>query len=201
MQISNKKEVFIINDGKVFENAWKKSVDKAGYFYHRLKDSAQSFGGGNNLRFSLKNPYDNIMFAKRYLFTLELKSTKGTSLSFWRDDFEDKTKSQTFLLHKHQIFGLVQADKFAEVVSGFIINFRETTNHTYFWHINDFLEYTNKLDKKSFNESDVINGNGLLIKQTLKKVNYEYDVNNFVVDCVKKYMSTTSHAKAWQISC
>lgn len=178
----------IINDGKVFENAWKKSVDKAGYFYHRLKDSAQSFGGSNNLRFSLKNDYDCLVFAERYLFTLELKSTKSTSLTFWREDFEDKTKSQNFLIHKHQIQGLSNADKFAEVVSGLIINFRETTNHTYFWHINDFLEYTNKLDKKSFNENDVINGNGLLINQTLKKVNYEYNVEKFVIDCIKHYI-------------
>ena len=178
----------IINDGKVFENAWKKSVDKAGYFYHRLKDSAQSFGGSNNLRFSLKNPYDNIMFAERYLFTLELKSTKGTSLSFWREDFDDKTKSQTFLIHRHQLEGMLKSSKFANVISGLVINFRETTNHTYFWHINNFLEYTNKLDKKSFNENDVINGNGLIINQTLKKVNYEYDVKKFVDDSIKKYI-------------
>ena len=128
------------------------------------------------------------MFAERYLFTLELKSTKGTSLSFWREDFEDKTKSQTFLIHKHQIEGLANADKFAEVISGFVINFRETTNHTYFWHINDFLEYTNKLDKKSFNENDVVNGGGLLINQKLKKVNYEYNVEHFVIDCIKRYI-------------
>ena len=177
-----------MNSGKVFENCWKKSVNKAGYFYLRLNDPAQSFSNPSNLRFSLKSSYDNIMFAERYLFTLELKSTKGTSLSFWREDFEDKTKSQTFLIHKHQILGLANADKFAEVVSGLIINFRETTNHTYFWHINDFLEYTNKLDKKSFNENDVINGNGLLINQKLKKVNYEYDIDNFVIDCIKYYI-------------
>ena len=83
---------------------------------------------------------------------------------------------------------MLKSSKFANVISGLVINFRETTNHTYFWHINDFLEYTNKLDKKSFNENDVINGNGLLINQTLKKVNYEYDVKKFVDDSVKKYI-------------
>lgn len=177
-----------INSGKVFENDWKKSVDKAGYFYHRLKDSAQSFGGGNNLRFSSTNPYDCLMFADNYLFTLELKTVKSTSLTFWREDFENKEKSNNFLIHKHQILGLSNADKFANVVSGLIINFRETTNHTYFWHIDNFLEYTNKLDKKSFNENDVINGNGLLINQRIKKVHYEYDVQKFVLDSVRKFI-------------
>lgn len=129
-----------------------------------------------------------MVFSGEYLYTLELKSTKGTSLSFWRKDFEDKTKSQTFLIHCHQIQGLINANRFANVISGLIVNFRETTNHTYFWHIDDFLEYTNKLDKKSFNENDVINGNGLLINQTLKKVNYEYDISQFINDSIKKYM-------------
>lgn len=129
-----------------------------------------------------------MVFSGEYLYTLELKSTKGTSLSFWREDFEDKTKSQTFLIHKHQIQGLSNADKFANVISGLVINFRETTNHTYFWHINDFLEYTNKIDKKSFNENDIINGKGLLINQILKKVNYEYDIYNFVQDSIKRYI-------------
>lgn len=177
-----------MNDGKKFENMWKQSVDKANYFYHRLKDSAQSFGGTNNLRFSSKNPYDSMMFAEGYLYCLELKSTKGTSLSFWREDFEEKNKKQTFLIHKHQIQGLQKTDGFPEVVSGFLINFRETTNHTYFWHINDFLKFSNECEKKSFNENDVKEYNGLIIQQTLKKVNYIYDVKDFVYNSIKKFI-------------
>lgn len=177
------------NKGKIFEDSFKKSVDNCGYYYHRIKDSAQSFGNQNNgLRFSSKNPYDCIVFAKRYLFTLELKSTKGTSLSFWREDFEIKDKKQTYLIHKHQIKGLEKADTYADIVSGFIINFRETTDKTYFWHIKDFLEFSNTTIKKSFNEKDVINCNGLLIPQTLKKVNYIYDVESFVSSSIKKYI-------------
>ena len=177
-----------INDGKKFENAWKTSVDRAGYFYHRLKDSAQSFGGTNNLRFSSKNPYDCFVFSGNKLYAIELKSTKGTFFSFWRSDFEDKEKHQTFMIHKHQIEGLDHARNYKNVIAGFVLNFRDTTNHTYFWDIKDFLNCTNNLDKKSFNEADVIKNNGLLINQTLKKVNYEYDVSKFVIDCIKHYI-------------
>lgn len=176
-----------MNEGKIFEEDFKKSVEGHGYFYHRLKDAAQSFGSQNNgLRFSSKNPYDCIMFANRHLFTLELKSTKGTSFSFWRKDFEnkDKTIKQTFLIHKHQIEGLQKSDKFLDVVSGFVLNFR-TANRTYFWKIKDFLEYTNKLDKKSFNEDDVIKGHGIIIPQEIRRVRYSYNIKDFVINSSK----------------
>ena len=51
---------------------------------------------------------------------------------------------------------------------GFIINFRNNQSYII------FLEYTNKLDKKSFNENDKWEW---LINQK-QKSNYEYDVNN-----------------------
>jgi len=170
------------NVGKDFESQFKLSVDKAGYFYHRLKDAAQSFDqSSSNLRFSSKNPYDCFLYAYPNLFALELKSTKQTSFSFWREDFEDKTKKQTFLIHKHQIEGLTKASKFKGNISGLILNFR-STNHTYFWQIDDFLNCTNLLDKKSFNEADVIINNGFLINQAIKKVKYNYDIENFVLE-------------------
>ena len=171
-----------INEGKRFEQQWKESIDKTDYFYYRIHDAAQSFNQQTSgLRFSAKNPYDCFLYAYPTLFTLELKSTKGTSFSFWRQDFEDKTKSQTFLIHKHQIEGLEKASKSEGVISGFVLNFR-STNHTYFWKINDYLNCTNGLDKKSFNEADVISNNGFLIKQTIKKVKYNYDIESFVLE-------------------
>jgi penicillin-binding protein-related factor A (putative recombinase) len=175
--------VIVINEGKDFENQIKLSIEKAGYFYHRLKDAAQSFNPSqlSNLRFSSKNPYDCFLYAYPTLFALELKSTKQTSFSFWRQDFEDKTKSQTFLIHKHQIEGLKDASKYDGVIAGLILNFR-SVNHTYFWRIDDFLKCTNALDKKSFNEADVINNNGCVINQTLKKVKYNYDIKQFVLE-------------------
>ena len=132
--------MIIINEGKDFENQIKLSIEKDGYFYHRLKDAAQSFNPSqlSNLRFSSKNPYDCFLYAYPTLFALELKSTKSTSFSFWRADFEDKSKSQTFLIHKHQIEGLLNASKYEGVIAGLILNFRNV-NHTYFWRIDDFL--------------------------------------------------------------
>jgi penicillin-binding protein-related factor A (putative recombinase) len=76
---------------------------------------------------------------------------------------------------------LEQASKYEGVIAGLILNFRNV-NHTYFWRIKDYLNCTNSLEKKSFNETDVINNNGHLIKQTIKKIKYNYDVENFVLE-------------------
>lgn len=165
-----------MNKGKIFETAIKNSVPKDCYYF-RLHDPAQSFDQSSTLRFSLPNPYDCLLFCYPTLFALELKSTESTSMGFWREDFVDKTKKQTFMIKKNQIKGLDTASQFKGVVAGFLLNWRKT-NHTYFWNINDFLEFTNMLDKKSFNEEDVISHNGMLIEQTLKKVNYKYNLEN-----------------------
>lgn len=170
-----------MNEGKIFENDFKKSVEKYNYFCYRLKDSAQAFGGTSNLRFSLTNPFDYFMFANRHLFCLELKSTKGTSMSFWREDFEEKGKKQTFMIKKHQIKGLADAIQYSNIVAGLVLNFRDKEK-TYFWDIRNFLEFSNNTDKKSFNEDDVIKHNGYLITQTKKIKRYVYEIDVFVND-------------------
>ena len=178
------KEVKDINEGKKFETQFKASVNEKIYF-QRIHDPAQSFTQTDALRFSLQNPYDCYMYFYPNLFTLELKSTEGTSLTFYREDFIDKEKKQSFMVKKNQIKGLLESSKFKGIVSGLILNFRKT-NHTYFWDINDFKTTTDILDKKSFNESDVVNNNGYLIGQTLKIKNYKYDVQKFIEDMQTK---------------
>lgn len=170
------------NEGKVFESSWQSSVPDTCFIY-RLNDNAGSFGGGNNLRFTTSNICDYIMHddITNTMYCLELKSTKGGSFSYWRKDFEDKEKTQSFMIKKNQILGLEKASKH-RIVCGFLLNFRETTNHTYFIMIDEFIDYTSTLNKKSINESDVLNMNPILVNQTLKKVNYKYDVSKFLID-------------------
>jgi len=178
----------IINAGKDFENQFKASVNELIY-YQRINDPAQSFNQTNNLRFSLQNPYDCYMYFYPSLFTLELKSTEGTSITFYRDDFidkENKDKKYSFMVKKNQIIGLSESAKFKGIISGFILNFRKT-NHTYFIHIADFNNMTKDLIKKSFNEQDVINNNGYIIEQTLKRVKYTYNIQKFISDMQHKY--------------
>ena len=174
-----------INEGKKFETSFKNSVLDTVYF-QRINDPAQSFNQSNTLRFSLQNPYDCFMYYFPNLFTLELKSTKQSSLTFFREDFLEKGKKKTFMVKKNQIEGLSESSKHKGVISGLILNFRNT-NRTYFLHINDFKNMTEILDKKSFNEEDVINNNGHLIEQTLKKVNYKYNIEKFIFQMQEKY--------------
>jgi penicillin-binding protein-related factor A (putative recombinase) len=100
-------------------------------------------------------------------------------MTYWREDFEVKGKHQSFMIKKNQILGLQKASKH-KIVCGLLLNFRQTTNHTYFIYIDDFFDYTSTLDKKSINENDVLNMNPILIEQTLKKVNYKYNVDKFL---------------------
>lgn len=174
------------NQGKIFENSFKDSFNKEMIYYQRINDPAQSFNQQDSLRFSLQNPYDCYAYIYPNLLTLELKSTESTSMSFWREDFVDKTKKQTFMVKKNQIAGLLKSSKYRGIISGLILNFRKT-NHTYFLHIDDFIIMTKDMDKKSFNEQDVFCNNGYIIGQALKKVKYNYGVQKFIEEMQVKY--------------
>ena len=169
--------------GKQFEADFAASVPKRAYF-QRLKDHAQSFGGGSeNTRFSLPNPYDCFMYAHPNLFVLELKTAAG-AMSFWRKDFENDVLKHTYNIKRNQIKALQEASKFNGVIAGLVLNFRNE-NLTYFLEINKFLELTDTIDKKSINQTDVSLG-GVLIPQKKMKVNYKYDVAHLIDEVAKK---------------
>ena len=115
---------------------------------------------------------------------LELKSTKG-SLTFWREDFENKEIKQTFNIRKCQIQGLQKWSQYSGVY-GFVINFREYDNRTFFIDIKDFLEYTNRLNKKSINIDDVLKMKYVVIENKIKRVKYKYDIDKFISDVLKE---------------
>ena len=157
-----------MNEGKKFELAFKNSVPENVYYF-RIPDPAESFSSiKTGLRFTIQNPCDIFLYNPdtKTMYALELKSTQNTSISYWREDFEDKSKKQTFMIR-------------FSIVSGFIYNFRYT-NHTYFQSISDFLEMTKDSTKKSFNEADVFKNKGVRIDQQLMRSNYKYDVEKFM---------------------
>lgn len=161
------------NVGKIFEQNWKKSIPD-NIFYYRPPDSAQSFGTNQNLRFSAKSPCDCFIFDGDFLYTMELKSAGTKSMSFERE------KSDKGIIHKHQIDNLQKFSSYKNVISGFIFDFR-LSDKTYFCHINDFLNMIDKLDKKSFNETDLMKWcNPITINKRKLRVNYRYDVNTFL---------------------
>lgn len=163
-----------MNEGKVFENNFRKSVP-SDIFYLRLKDSATSFGQDSvATRFTLRNPYDILMFNGINLFCFELKSTSGTSFSI---QFDKKDTSK--MIKKHQIDGLTDAQKYNKVIAGFILDFRKSG--TWFISIDDFNSFLSKTTKKSINEKDVIDNGGIKIDKTKKIKNYKYDVNGLLL--------------------
>lgn len=165
-----------MNIGKIFEEQLKKSVPDYALIY-RLPDSAQSFGGGNNLRFSNKNPFDFLLWdsKKHILYALEAKTVKGKSISFERESGESRE------IHYHQIQGLNEWNRYDGITCGFIIEFRELEK-TVFIDINSFNKLIFSIDKKSFNYGD-LEKSGLpyfLIPQTKKRTRYIYDIDSLL---------------------
>lgn len=162
-----------MNIGKKFEQAIAKSAPDY-VKIHKLPDSAQSFGGCNNLRFSRKNPFDYILWDSKYriLYALELKTVDGKSISFERTPDEKKE------IHYHQIQGLTEWNQYNGIVGGFIIEFRKIET-TIFLYISDFNELLKVIHKKSFNFDDLKKYNipYAVIPQTKMKTRYIYDID------------------------
>ena len=92
----------------------------------------------------------------------------------------EREKSDKGVIHKHQIVTLDEFSKYQNIVSGFILDFR-LSDKTYFCSIENFLNLINTINKKSFNEDDMIKyGNSIEIPKRKLKVNYRYDINNFI---------------------
>lgn len=168
-----------MNEGKKFEAAIKKSVPDYALVI-RLNDSAQAFKQSNLARFTPKNPCDYIVFDSeaKTLYCLELKTTKSKSITF-EDIYSDKEESK--MIHKHQIMSLREFSNFKNVIAGFIFNFRDDINNmerTYFQRIEDFLKMCRHINKKSFNELDLLVNNAVVINGIRKKVNYTWDIDS-----------------------
>ena len=123
-----------MNEGKKFEQQFKKSLLKDEFYVLRIPDPPQSFNmSDKQLRFSNKNPYDLIAFKDSTLYCLELKSNNSTSFSI-QTSKDEKGKD----IKLHQIEGLKEASEYENIIAGFILNFRKI-NKTYFIDINTFL--------------------------------------------------------------
>ena len=156
------------NEGKKFEQDFANSVNKDKYWLYRLRDNAASFSGGTNTRFASSNICDYLLFDNdtRTLYLLELKSTKSSSISYT-------------MIRDNQIKELTEASKY-NLIAGFIFNYREKNNATYFMLIDDFNEMTSEINKKSFNILDVEKYGAIKIDNEKKRTRYKYDIDSFV---------------------
>jgi recombination protein U len=153
-----------MNEGKKFEENFKKSVPQDTY-YQRLPDSSIGFDIENSSqRFALKSPYDCFLFRGGKMCALELKSVKDGSISYTGSNPKIK---------KHQIENLIETARYG-IISGFVCNFRNTEN-TYFLPIVQFNYFRLESFKKSFNERD-IKDLSIKIPHRKLKVNYRYDL-------------------------
>ena len=163
------------NVGKRFEEDISKSIPDYAMSV-RLKDSSLNYNRTENSSYSTNNPYDFLVWDSKHkiIYTLELKTVKGKSISFERIK-EDKGE-----IHNHQIEGLRYAATFDGVMSGFIIEFREYPK-TIFLNINDFDTLIGIIKKKSFNLNDLDNNNikYTIIEQHIKRTRYSYDMDAF----------------------
>lgn len=164
-----KKEVKIIaqNAGKVFETSIKESVPNTCWIY-RLRDNASSFAGGTTTRFASTNICDYVAFddISKTLFLWELKSTKSTSVP-------------TTMIRQNQIDGLLEASKH-NLVAGFIVNYRNTNNDTFFILIDDYVDMINSINKKSFNVKDIEKYGGIRIESTKKRTRFSYNMEKLI---------------------
>lgn len=165
------------NVGKEFEAAIQKAVPKEYALIYRLPDSAQSFGGNTNLRFSRKNPFDYILWdsISRTLYALELKTVKGKSISF------ERSKQDSGQIHYHQICGLDNWNKYCGITCGFIIEFREIET-TIFLSIEEFKRLASAITKKSFTLRDLEDGcyDFVIINQEKARTKFRYDMARFL---------------------
>ena len=74
------------------------------------------------------------------------------------------------------------------VYPGFMLNFRNSQEIergvTYWLSIRDFNDFFVNTDKVSINRLDVINHNGIIVDQKLKRTHFAYDINKMLDDII-----------------
>ncbi|QJI52459.1 putative recombination protein U [Psychrobacillus phage Perkons] len=174
-----------INYGKRFEEDMQKSCSEQSVFFYRIKDvNPMALKRGMAVS---KNDFDSFIFRKPNLFPTEFKSTASKSISFSES-----------IIKGHQIKALQEASEYDGLISGFIFNFREVNNSTYFVHIEDFLAYKNiaengldhtyesKVNKSSIPIA-ICKEIGIEITNVKKQVRYRYYVNKLLDELIVKY--------------
>jgi penicillin-binding protein-related factor A (putative recombinase) len=173
-------------EGKIFEQSIEQSCSDQSIFYFRVRDV--NLPPDIRMRVKLpQNKYDCLMFYKEHLFTIEMKSTKGKSVSFSES-----------IIKQHQIDNLMEASKYDGIISGFLFNFRTEGNPTYFVDIDSFIKYKhiaeNELEhtyKSKVNKSsislNICKEIGVPVTSVLKKVKYRYYINSLLDSLIDTY--------------
>lgn len=173
-------------EGKDFEKAIETSSKEQKVFYFRVRDV--NLPPDVRMRVKLpQNRFDCLLFHSGYLFPIEMKSTKSKSVSFAES-----------IIKANQITNLKEATEYEDVIAGFIFNFREPENKTYFVHIDKFLEYKNTAEnelphtyKNKVNKSSIPIGIceevGIELRSVKKKVHHRYLIKDLLEKLIEIY--------------
>ena len=153
-----------MNEGKKFEEDFKKSMDKYNIWNYRLRDSSGSWSNSNGSRFTPKNICDYIAYNNEGLYLLELKSHKGTSLPYTA-------------ISDYQLKGLSNID-YPGIKAYFIINMRDKEK-TYAIEAQKIKKYIETSERKSIPIS-FMDDEGVEIKGIKNRSRYEYDVGKLL---------------------
>jgi len=155
------------NNGKKFENNFKKSVP-ADIFYYRFKDGTASWGKSDNVRFQASNICDCMLFKGGILVLAELKNHKGKSLPFTA-------------IRDNQLKEMVAASEYKDVYPMLIVNF-EDVERCYAVSILDILHFIENSDGKKSIPIVYFEVNGFEIPCAKKKVNFTYDLEPLFIN-------------------
>lgn len=177
------------NTGKNFESIIKSNAPS--YLkVTRIPDPPQSFTQRSDTRFSKKNPYDYEAFdsVHRINYCLELKSVAQKYVTYHTCENDEKEKKGANI-QWHQIEGLTKASEYDNVIAGFLLNFRLDSGEQllYFLNIKDFNKFRKKSNKKSFNIMDITLNGGIKINGEKLKVNYRWNLDEFLNTQSKNY--------------
>ena len=153
------------NEGKKFEEDFKKSVPDDVYFL-RLQD-AGGWSNADNTRFTVSNICDAIMFKVPFLHMVELKSHKGKSIPF-------------SCIREKQLLKLAEADMYSGVVAWFIFNFRSVES-TYAVRASKLIIFKETTERKSI-PLDFCAANGIYIPAAKKRTRWTYLLESILGD-------------------
>lgn len=153
-----------MNEGKKFEEDFKKSMDKYNIWNYRLRDSSGSWSNNKGSRFTPKNICDYIAYKNGALYLLELKSHKGSSLPYTA-------------ISDYQLKGLSDID-YLGIKAYFIINMRDKEK-TYAIEALKIKTYIETSGRKSIPIS-FMESEGIEIKGIKRRTRFEYDVGELL---------------------
>lgn len=160
--------------GQKFEDNFRKSIDKEDkeLFLYRFKDGTANWDSSSNTRFQCHNISDTMIFYKKTLFIIELKSHKGKSLplSCIRDN---QYKEMYAASLKNDVFSL-------------LFVFFSDIGECYAIHIRDILAFKANSDRKSI-PLLYLKEKGFKIDSRLLKTNYRFGIKEFLDFYIKNY--------------